>query len=233
MPPAQKRAAAKKVRRKEKKNVAHGHAHIKSTFNNTIVSITDPMGNVISWASAGQVGFKGSRKSTPFAAQMAAEAAARRAQEHGMRKVDVFVKGPGSGRETAIRSLAAAVKKVRRKERKNVAHGQAHIKSTFNNTIVSITDPTGAVISWASAGQVGFKGSRKSTPFAAQMTAEAAARKAQEHGMRKVDVFVKGPGSGRETAIRSLQAVGLEVGTISDVTPVPHNGCRPPKRRRV
>src|SRR2546421_2481027 len=131
------------------------------------------------------------------------------------------------------RTGAAAAKKVRRKERKNVAHGQAHIKSTFNNTIVSITDPTGAVISWASAGQVGFKGSRKSTPFAAQLAAEAAARRAMEHGMRKVDVFVKGPGSGRETAIRSLQAVGLEVGQIADVTPQPHNGCRPPKRRRV
>src|ERR1700730_3460341 len=124
-------------------------------------------------------------------------------------------------------------KKVRRKEKKNVAHGHAHIKSTFNNTIVSITDPTGAVIAWASAGHVGFKGSRKSTPFAAQMAAEAAGRRAQEPGMRKVDVFVKGPGSGRETAIRSLQAVGLEVGQISDVTPQPHNGCRPPKRRRV
>ena len=124
-------------------------------------------------------------------------------------------------------------KKVRRKEKKNVAHGHAHIKSTFNNTIVSITDPTGAVIAWASAGQVGFKGSRKSTPFAAQMTAEAAARRAQEHGMRKVDVFVKGPGSGRETAIRALQAAGLEVGSIQDVTPVPFNGCRPPKERRV
>ena len=123
-------------------------------------------------------------------------------------------------------------KKVRRKEKKNVAHGHAHIKSTFNNTIVSITDPTGAVISWASAGQVGFKGSRKSTPFAAQMTAEAAARRAQEHGMRKVDVFVKGPGSGRETAIRSIQNLGIEVTGIKDVTPVPHNGCRPPKRRR-
>ena len=106
MPP-KARAGAKKVRRKEKKNVAHGHAHIKSTFNNTIVSITDPMGNVISWASAGHVGFKGSRKSTPFAAQLAAENAARKAQEHGMRKVDVFVKGPGSGRETAIRSPTA------------------------------------------------------------------------------------------------------------------------------
>ena len=125
------------------------------------------------------------------------------------------------------------VKKVRRKERKNIAHGHAHIKSTFNNTIVSITDPSGAVIAWASAGHVGFKGSRKSTPFAAQMAAESAARRAQEHGMRKVDVFVKGPGSGRETAIRSLQAAGLEVGQIADVTPQPHNGCRPPKRRRV
>src|SRR3954465_2796334 len=127
----------------------------------------------------------------------------------------------------------AGAKKVRRKEKKNVAHGHAHIKSTFNNTIVSITDPAGNVISWAPAGRVGFKASRKSTPFAAQMAAENPARRAQEHGMRKVDVFVKGPGSGRETAIRSLQAVGLEVGTISDVTPVPHNGCRPPKRRRV
>ena len=128
---------------------------------------------------------------------------------------------------------AAGPKKVRRREKKNVAHGHAHIKSTFNNTIVSITDPNGNVISWASAGHVGFKGSRKSTPFAAQMAAENAARKAQEHGMRRVDVYVKGPGSGRETAIRSLQAAGLEVGQISDVTPVPHNGCRPPKRRRV
>jgi small subunit ribosomal protein S11 len=127
----------------------------------------------------------------------------------------------------------AGVKKVRRKEKKNVAHGHAHIKSTFNNTIVSITDPTGGVISWASSGQVGFKGSRKSTPFAAQLAAEAAARRAMEHGLRKVDVFVKGPGSGRETAIRSLQAAGLEVGVIQDVTPQPHNGCRPPKRRRV
>ena len=123
--------------------------------------------------------------------------------------------------------------KTRRRDKKNVPHGSAHIKSTFNNTIVSITDPSGAVISWASSGAVGFKGSRKSTPFAAQLAAESAARQAQEHGMKKVDVFVKGPGSGRETAIRSLQAAGLEVGTISDVTPQPHNGCRPPKRRRV
>jgi small subunit ribosomal protein S11 len=131
------------------------------------------------------------------------------------------------------KSRQAGAKKVRRKEKKNVAHGHAHIKSTFNNTIVTISDPMGNVISWASAGHVGFKGSRKSTPYAAQMAAEAAARRAQEHGMRKVDVFVKGPGSGRETAIRSLQAAGLEVGSIQDVTPVPHNGVRPSKRRRV
>ncbi|MGP9489088.1 30S ribosomal protein S11 [Arthrobacter sp. MYb211] len=126
-----------------------------------------------------------------------------------------------------------AVRKPRRKDKKNIAQGQAHIKSTFNNTIVSITDPSGAVISWASAGEVGMKGSRKSTPYAAQMAAESAAKRAQEHGMRKVDVFVKGPGSGRETAIRSLQAAGLEVGSIQDVSPSAHNGCRPSKRRRV
>ena len=126
-----------------------------------------------------------------------------------------------------------AARKPRRRDRKSVPVGQAHIKSTFNNTIISITDPSGAVVSWASGGDVGFKGSRKSTPFAAQMAAEAAARRAMEHGMRKVDVFVKGPGSGRETAIRSLGALGLEIEPISDVTPVPHNGCRPPKRRRV
>ena len=123
--------------------------------------------------------------------------------------------------------------KIRKKEKKNVAVGKAFIKSTFNNTIISITDPTGAVISWSSSGQVGYKGSRKSTPFAAQLAAEAAARRAQEHGLKKVDVFVKGPGSGRETAIRSLQAAGLEVGAIADVTPAPHNGCRPRKPRRV
>lgn len=131
------------------------------------------------------------------------------------------------------KSRQAGARKVRRKEKKNVAHGHAHIRSTFNNTIVSVSDPMGNVISWASSGHVGFKGSRKSTPFAAQLAAENAARRAQEHGMRKVDVFVKGPGSGRETAIRSLQATGLEVGSIQDVTPVPHNGCRPSKRRRV
>ncbi|HAL30616.1 MAG TPA: 30S ribosomal protein S11 [Coriobacteriia bacterium] len=123
--------------------------------------------------------------------------------------------------------------RVRRSERKNIAVGQAYIKSTFNNTIISITDPQGNVIAWKSAGQVGFKGSRKSTPFAAQLAAEQCAKLAQEHGVRKVSVFVKGPGSGRETAIRSLQAAGLEVASIQDRTPVPHNGCRPRKRRRV
>jgi len=122
---------------------------------------------------------------------------------------------------------------VRRAERKNIAVGQAHIRSTFNNTIISITDPQGNVIAWQSAGTVGFKGSRKSTPFAAQMAAEACAKMAQEHGVRKVSVFVKGPGSGRETAVRSLQAAGLELSSIQDCTPVPHNGCRPRKRRRV
>jgi small subunit ribosomal protein S11 len=131
--------------------------------------------------------------------------------------------------------LAAPKKKTRsrRKEKKNVVHGVAHIKATFNNTIISITDPEGNVLAWASAGNVGLKGSRKSTPFAAQLAAEAASRRAQEHGVRRVDVLVKGPGSGRETAIRSLQATGLEVIGIKDVTPVPHNGCRPRKRRRV
>ena len=119
------------------------------------------------------------------------------------------------------------------KEKKNIAQGVVHIQSTFNNTIVSITDVRGDLISWASAGSVGFKGSRKGTPFGAQLAAENAARKAQEHGLRRVDVHVKGPGSGRETAIRALQAVGIEVSIIKDVTPIPHNGCRPPKRRRV
>lgn len=123
--------------------------------------------------------------------------------------------------------------RIRRSERKNIAVGQAHIKSTFNNTIVSITDTQGNVIAWQSAGTVGFKGSRKSTPFAAQMAAEACAKTAQEHGLRKITVFVKGPGPGRETAIRSLQAAGLEVTAIQDCTPIPHNGCRPRKRRRV
>jgi small subunit ribosomal protein S11 len=123
--------------------------------------------------------------------------------------------------------------RTRRRERKNVVIGQAHIQSTFNNTIVSITDQQGNVVAWGSAGAQGFKGSRKSTPFAAQITAEQAAKRAMEHGMRSIEVFVKGPGSGREAAIRSLQATGLEVTAITDVTPIPHNGCRPPKRRRV
>ena len=124
-------------------------------------------------------------------------------------------------------------KRTRKKERRQVAYGQAHIKSSFNNTLITITDQQGNVLSWASSGNVGFKGSRKSTPFAAQLAAEKAAKAAAEYGVRKVDVFVKGPGSGRETAIRSLQANGLEVALIKDVTPIPHNGCRPPKRRRV
>jgi small subunit ribosomal protein S11 len=121
----------------------------------------------------------------------------------------------------------------RRKVRKNIAIGQAHIKTSFNNTLVTLTDKEGNVIAWESAGAVGFKGSRKSTPFAAQVTAESAARKGMEHGLQKVEVFVRGPGSGRETAIRSLQAAGLEILGVKDVTPIPHNGCRPRKRRRV
>ena len=126
-----------------------------------------------------------------------------------------------------------AGRRPRRRDRKNVTTGVVHIKSSFNNTIVSITDQEGNVLAWASAGNVGFKGSKKSTPYAAQMAADQCARRAMEHGVRKVDVLVKGPGSGRETAIRSLQATGIEVTGIKDVTPVPHNGCRPPKRRRV
>ncbi len=121
----------------------------------------------------------------------------------------------------------------RRRERKNIDRGQAHIQSTFNNTIVTLTDTQGNAISWASAGELGFRGSRKSTPFAAQSAAETAAKAAMEHGLKYVEVFVKGPGSGREAAIRALQAAGLEVTMIKDVTPIPHNGCRPPKRRRV
>ena len=123
--------------------------------------------------------------------------------------------------------------KTRRRERKNVPFGHVHVQASFNNTIVTITDPAGGVISWGSAGVAGFKGSRKSTPYAAAMSADSAARRAMGHGMRQVEVFVKGPGAGREQAIRSLQAAGLEVTAITDVTPIPHNGCRPPKRRRV
>jgi small subunit ribosomal protein S11 len=124
-------------------------------------------------------------------------------------------------------------KKGKKKERKNISEGVAHIQSTFNNTIVTITDMSGNVIAWASSGSQGFKGSRKGTPFAAQMAAEGAVKKAIEHGMRSVHVYVKGPGSGRESALRSLQSAGLNISLIRDVTPVPHNGCRPPKRRRV
>lgn len=121
----------------------------------------------------------------------------------------------------------------KKKEKKNIPVGVAHIKATFNNTLVTITDPTGNVVSWSSAGVQGFKGSRKGTPFAAQLAAQDAARKAMDHGMRNVDVFVKGPGAGREAALRALQAAGLSVNLIRDVSPIPHNGCRPPKRRRV
>jgi len=129
--------------------------------------------------------------------------------------------------------MARRVARTKRRERKNIESGVAHIKSTFNNTVVTITDTKGNTLSWASAGGVGFKGSRKSTPFAAQMAAENAAKEAMEHGLKEVEVMVKGPGAGREAAIRSLQAAGLEVNMIKDVTPIPHNGCRPPKRRRV
>ena len=125
------------------------------------------------------------------------------------------------------------VAKTRRREKKNVPSGHVHIQATFNNTLITITDPSGGTIAWGSAGVAGFKGSRKSTPYAAAMSADGAARRAMEHGMRQVEVFVKGPGAGREQAIRSLQAAGLEVTAITDVTPIPHNGCRPPKWRRV
>lgn len=124
-------------------------------------------------------------------------------------------------------------KAPRRGPRRNIPRAQAYIQSTFNNTIITVTDQEGAVLSWASSGSVGFKGTKKGTPFAARMAAEAAARKAMEFGMRRVDVYVKGPGSGRETAIRSLQTAGLEIASIRDITPIPHNGCRPPRRRRI
>ena len=134
----------------------------------------------------------------------------------------------------AGKANAASAKKVTKKRvRKNVEHGQAHIQASFNNTIVTITDAEGNALSWASAGGLGFRGSRKSTPYAAQVAAETATKAATVHGLKTVDVFVKGPGSGREAAIRALAASGLQVLTITDVTPVPHNGCRPPKRRRV
>lgn len=129
--------------------------------------------------------------------------------------------------------MAAQRKKTSKKEKKHINIGSAHIQATFNNTVVTITDQSGNVIAWSSSGSLGFKGSRKGTPYAAQMAAEAAARKAMDFGMKQLDVFVKGPGAGRESAIRALQAAGLDINLIKDVTPVPHNGCRPPKRRRV
>ena len=131
--------------------------------------------------------------------------------------------------------MASPSKKVvrKKKERKNITNGVAHIQATFNNTIITITDPVGNVIAWSTAGAKGFKGSRKSTPFAAQIAAEDCAKKAQEHGLKNVEVYVKGPGSGRESALRALQAAGFNISFIKDVTPIPHNGCRPPKRRRV
>ena len=129
--------------------------------------------------------------------------------------------------------MAKAKTKTKKKVKKNIAVGVVHIQATFNNTIVTITDRVGATISWASAGTVGFKGSRKSTPFAAQMAGEQAAKKAMDHGLKAVEILVNGPGSGREAAIRALQIAGLEISVIRDVTPIPHNGCRPPKRRRV
>ncbi len=133
----------------------------------------------------------------------------------------------------ADRRRQAAANRGRRRERKHIPRGNAYVASSFNNTMVTITDPRGNVVSWGSAGASGFKGSRKSTPYAAQITAEGAARRAMDHGLRQVDVFVKGPGSGREAAIRSLQASGINVLSITDVTPIPHNGCRAPKSRRV
>lgn len=129
--------------------------------------------------------------------------------------------------------MAKRTTRTKRRDKKNIESGVAHIKSTFNNTMINITDKTGNALAWSSAGSVGFKGSRKSTPFAAQIAAEKAAKDAMEHGLKEVQCYVKGPGAGREAAIRSLQAAGLEVSVIKDVTPIPHNGCRPPKRRRV
>lgn len=135
--------------------------------------------------------------------------------------------------EKKAKGGAAATAKVKKKARKNISSGVVHLLASFNNTIVNISDKAGNTIAWASSGTAGFKGSRKSTPFAAQLAAEQCAKKAMEHGLKAVEIFVNGPGSGREAAIRSLQAVGLEISTIRDVTPIPHNGCRPPKRRRV
>jgi len=149
-----------------------------------------------------------------------------------MGKKKVAEKTQTPGQKDAGQAAAPAAKPTSKKLR-NVDKGRAYINATYNNTVVSITDSKGNVLAWASAGNVGFKGSRKSTPFAAQLAAETCARRAMEHGVRKVDVLVKGPGSGRDTAVRSLQTAGIEVSGIKDLTPIPHNGCRPPKRRRV
>ena len=208
--PTKSKKSSYSKKKKNKKNILNGIAYVQSTFNNTIVTIADTNGNVISWASAGQKGFKGSRKSTPYAAQVAADAAGAKALEVGMKILSVEIKGPGSGRETALRALQARGFKI-----------------------ISIADTNGNVISWASAGQKGFKGSRKSTPYAAQVAADSAASKALEYGMKTLSVEVKGPGSGRETALRALQARGFKILSIKDTTPMPHNGTRPPKKRRV
>ena len=136
-------------------------------------------------------------------------------------------------KEATAKKDAKGAARGRKKERKNIISGMAHVNSTFNNTIITITDAQGNTVSWCSAGVLGFKGSRKATPYAAQMTAENAGRKAQEHGMKELDVNVKGPGSGRESALRALQSIGFTIRSIKDITPIPHNGCRPPKRRRV
>src|SRR3954462_14473805 len=172
---------------------------------------------------------------------MPAPARARRRQSPARSALASSARSPANfapkkheeSRARGMAKPAAGGRRPRRRERKNITHGIAHIKSSFNNTIVTISDQQGNTLAWASSGNVGFKGSRKSTPFAAQLAAETAARRAMEHGVRRVDVVVKGPGSGRETAIRTIQNTGIEVLGIKDVTPIPHNGCRPPKRRRV
>ena len=214
-----------RVKRRERKNITSGVAHVNASFNNTMITITDAQGNAISWSSAGMMGFKGSRKSTPYAAQVAAEDAGKKAAEHGVRTLEVEVKGPGSGRESALRALQAVGF--------HITSGVAHVNASFNNTMITITDAQGNAIAWSSAGTMGFKGSRKSTPYAAQVAAEDAGKKAAEHGVRTLEVEVRGPGSGRESALRALQAVGFQITAIRDVTPIPHNGVRPPKRRRV
>ena len=182
--------AKRKVTRKKivRKNIADGIVHIAASFNNTMVTVTDNAGNAIAWSSAGNLGFKGSKKSTPFAAQAAVEDAMNKAMEHGIKNVGIKIQGPGSGRDTAVKS----------------------------------------------AGNLGFKGSKKSTPFAAQAAVEDAMAKAMEHGIKNVGIKIQGPGSGRDTAVKAVGAMdGVRITWLKDVTPLPHNGCRPPKRRRV